>query len=456
MSDQNISTPGSTATSTGTSGSPDTRLRGWQLRLARGVWGALALFTLGLLVFNLPRVPHLLGQFQVPCSDTQCSTGILSPDALGTLHRLGVPVSTFAIFYGVIFALIPLVIWVGAGLFLVWRKSDDWMALLVSLFLILFQASVSLNGLISSTTNSTAPLVQGAPLWFAFFYAFCQGLGFPVMALFPNGRFVPRWMLGPTIALVLLNALSEFIPSDAPILGAIGFPLLLAFFACLAGALIYRYVRGETLLERQQIKWLAFAIVADLVLNWIGPVVLSLLFPQAFGTGSLGSVLYQLVWPLTALFIPISIGIAILRYRLWDIDAIINKTLVYGLLTGILGALYAGLIIGLENLVGLFSGTAAQNPVVLVISTLTIAALFLPVRRRIQAIIDRRFYRRKYDAEKTLAAFSATLRSEVNLEQVREQLLSAVQETMQPAHVSLWLAQPERHSIDQAQRLEPS
>jgi|SRR5579859_3479366 len=130
------------------------------------------------------------------------------------------------------------------------------------------------------------------------------------------------------------------------------------------------------------------------------------------------------------------------RSRLWDIDTIINKALVYGLLTGILGSLYAGLIIGLESLAGLITGPASQQPLVLVISTLAIAALFLPLRRRIQSLIDRRFYRRKYDAEKTLSAFSATLRNEVDLEQIREQLLAVVQEAMQPAHVSLWLRQP--------------
>ena len=443
-----------TPTKTPEPGPPDTHLRGWPLGLARGAWGALVLFTLGLLLFNLTRVPRLLGQFQVPCSDAQCTTGILSPDALGTLHRLGVSVSAFAIFYAVIFTLIPLVVWVSAGLFLVWRKSDDWMALLVSLFLILFQTSVALNGLIPTAVVSSLPLVQIAPLWFVLFYFFCQGLAFPVLALFPNGRFVPRWMLWPTIAAAILNTLGGFIPSDTPI-GAIGFPLLLVLFACLAGSMIYRYVRGATLLERQQIKWLAFGIVADLILNWIGPVVLSRLFPQAFGTGSLGSALYQLVWPLTALLIPTSIGIAILRYRLWDIDSLINKALVYGLLTGILGALYAGLIIGLESLVGLFSGTAAQNPVVLVISTLAIATLFLPTRRRIQSIIDRRFYRQKYDAEQTLAAFSAALRQETDLEQIREHLLAIVQETMQPAHVSLWLRSPSRHAPEPAHRLEP-
>ncbi len=142
------------------------------------------------------------------------------------------------------------------------------------------------------------------------------------------------------------------------------------------------------------------------------------------------------------LAVPICIGIAILRYRLWDIDVLINRALVYGSLTGLLAAAYAGLIIGLESLGRLFTAQASQ-PVVLVISTLVIAALAGRVRRRLQSLIDHRFYRRKYDAEKTLAGFSATLRQEVDLAQLQTQLLAVVQETMQPEQVALWLRQPD-------------
>ena len=119
--------------------------------------------------------------------------------------------------------------------------------------------------------------------------------------------------------------------------------------------------------------------------------------------------------------------------------------------TGILGVLYAGLIIGLESLAGAIIGQASGQPVALVISTVAIFALFQPVRKNIQALIDRRFYRKKYDAEKTLAAFSTVLRNEVDLDQLREQLLAVVQETMQPAHVSLWLRQPGQRTEGQVQ-----
>src|SRR5262249_12931418 len=157
----------------------------------------------------------------------------------------------------------------------------------------------------------------------------------------------------------------------------------------------------------QQAKWIILS--SAIVFLWQFALnVLIALSPPLSQPGALAQVAIQLLTPVIFVLVPLSLGVAILRYRLWDIDTLINKALVYGSLSALLGALYAGLIVGLESLVGFFSGTAAQNPVVLVVSTLVIAALFLPARRRIQAIIDRRFYRKKYDAEQTLVAFCAS------------------------------------------------
>jgi hypothetical protein len=141
---------------------------------------------------------------------------------------------------------------------------------------------------------------------------------------------------------------------------------------------------------------------------------------------------------------PIAFVIAILRYRLYDIDILINRTLVYGSLTALLAVVYFGGVYGAQALLNTLLPAQAgrQSPVIIVASTLLIAALFTPLRRRLQSTVDRRFYRRKYDAARTLARFSMTLRSEVNLDGLRTQLVGVVDETMQPVHVSLWLREP--------------
>jgi hypothetical protein len=137
--------------------------------------------------------------------------------------------------------------------------------------------------------------------------------------------------------------------------------------------------------------------------------------------------------------LPVAVGIAILKYRLYDIDIIINRTLVYGSLTLMLGLIYFGGVATTQALFRALTGQEQQPQLAVVVSTLAIAALFMPLRRRIQSFIDRRFYRRKYDARKTLEAFSAKLRNETDLDALSEDLVGVVRETMQPAHASLWL-----------------
>jgi hypothetical protein len=259
--------------------------------------------------------------------------------------------------------------------------------------------------------------------------------------VFPDGRFVPRWTRWLWAISVISSGVQVFWPS-APfqlLLGTVSFAVLAVSVVAVQ---IYRYVRVSTPVERQQTKWVVIGFTVALP-GALLATELTRSFPGPFsGVPQLYWIVFGVLY-LSPLLIPLSFGLAILRYRLWDVDVLINKALVYGLLTGLLGALYAGLIIGLESLAGAVTGTTGQQPVALVISTLAIAALFQPVRKRIQNLIDRRFYRKKYDAEKTLAVFSATLRNEVDLEQIREQLLAVVQETMQLAHVSLWLRPPE-------------
>jgi hypothetical protein len=193
-----------------------------------------------------------------------------------------------------------------------------------------------------------------------------------------------------------------------------------------------RRARG---IERQQIKWPAFtAVVAA------GGNVLTEFISEAIGSVWLGWLVYVLGYVLGLIGLigfPISIGIAIVRYRLYEIDTLINRTLVYGSPTSMLIALYFAIIVGLQRVFVLLTGQ--QSTLAVVASTLLIAALFTPLRGRIQGFIDMRFYRGKYDTRKTPETFSAQLRNETNLEALSDDLVGVVRETMQPAHVSLWL-----------------
>jgi hypothetical protein len=202
----------------------------------------------------------------------------------------------------------------------------------------------------------------------------------------------------------------------------------------------FRRARGD---ERQQIKW--FASAAALTLVWIT------VFGQSTPLRGLPEAIVDLSSLLVIPSIPIATGIAILRYRLYDIDVIINRTLVYGSLTAMLAAVYFGGVTATQAIFRTLTGQEHQPQLAIVTSTLVIAALFNPLRRRIQSFIDRRFYRRKYDAAKTLETFSAKLRDETDLDALSADLVAVVNETMQPAHVSLWL-RPVPEQRDKKQR----
>jgi len=213
-------------------------------------------------------------------------------------------------------------------------------------------------------------------------------------------------------------------------LGTIGLVALL--IACLASAfsLIFRLRRGSAQ-ERQQLKWVVYPAtisVVGFVVAYVGAYV--------FGSNLINAVGF---WTSVSAFftLPIFTAFAILKYRLYDIDILINRTLVYGTLTATLVALYSGGIVVLQRVLVLL--TSERSTLAVVASTLVIAALFSPLRRRIQSFIDRRFYRKKYDARKTLEEFSMKLRDETDLDALRDDLVGVVRETMQPAHVSLWL-----------------
>jgi hypothetical protein len=279
-------------------------------------------------------------------------------------------------------------------------------------------------------------------------------VGLPALLylLFPTGRLPSRrwrWVAWLIAALVLAGVITSAFSSGAlmGVLGPIRNPLGIEGFTGVYKALLYfispvalsavvlsvfMRLRRAAGVERQQIKWFAYAAAASVMATSLAYLV----------PGVIDTPLWfeRMGFALNIAFIPaipIAIGIAILRYRLYDIDRIINRTLVYGALSATLVALYFGGIVMLQRVFVLLTGQ--QSTLAVVASTLLIAALFTPLRRLIQGFIDRRFYRSKYDARKTLEAFSAQLRNETDLEALSDDLVGVVRETMQPAHVSLWL-----------------
>jgi hypothetical protein len=282
-------------------------------------------------------------------------------------------------------------------------------------------------------------------------------LMFLAFLLFPTGRLpTPRWrplawvIVGGIFVLSVLTALEPGrllgIPVPNPtgieqasgilaVIRSILFPILVgAIFGVAASVIVrFRRARGE---ERQQLKWFAYSVsflVGSLALGLLNTEVLhNRVIEYAAGISGIVAVAA----------VPTAIGVAILRYRLYEIDTLINRTLVYVLLTAILAAVYFGAVVLLQRVFVLLTGE--QSTLAVVASTLVIAALFTPLRRRIQSFIDRSFYRRKYDAAKTLEGFSTKLRDETDLEALRGDLVGVVRETMQPAHVSLWLREPNR------------
>jgi hypothetical protein len=428
------------------------RLHGRGLLLARCLWLTLVILTLTIFFASLPVYIALL---QTSCTGSACGFQQLTPEQAGALKGIGLFPGVYTA-YTVALTFALAVVCLVVSTLIVWRRSDDRMALIVALFLV----TLSPFAVMFNVSASPSPWqVPNECLSFLFVALFLL-----VLSLFPTGQFVPRWMRWPIVAFLALQVPFTFFPALAALhisAVSLGFLVFVGGAPLLVVDQLYRYRRVSSTLERQQTKWVVFGFAVFIISDFIG-IFPYLGFPGIASPDSLYLPAYSAIEGILVLFIPLSFGFAMLRSRLWEIDAIINRTLVYGTLTVILTAVYVGLIIGLQ---ALLRGIISQdNSVAIVLSTLVIAALFQPLLRRIQRLIDRRFYRRKYDAAKILATFSTTLRNEVDLDQLREQLLGVVEETMQPTHVSLWLRPPEpsrkqqtwlQARIDEEEKVEP-
>src|SRR5215204_3796129 len=412
-------------------------LRGRWLLLGRMVWVAVAITVLAIILFS---IPSSFEHYQSVCTAASevCSERAVrqpTPEGVRALRDVGLSLGSYALLNVVIDKVFELV-WFAVGALIFWRRSDDRMALLVSAFLVSF-------GTATVDTTAADALVSSQPAWWLpvqgvqIMGEVCAVLFF---LLFPGGRFVPRWTRWLAVAFIARN-LSEDLFSElysrSPALESVSYLVFLGMVVSLAWSQVYRYRIVSTPAQRQQTTWVVFGTTLALAGSF--PFGLPLDLSLIGGDTPFVLLVLKAGFALSFLLVPLSIGVAVLRSHLFDIDVLINRTLVYGLLTTLLVLVYFGGVTATQAIFQTLTGQEQQPQLAVVFSTLIIAALFNPLRRRIQGFIDRRFYRSKYDARKTLEAFSAKLRDETDLYALNSELLRAVRETMQPAHVSMWL-----------------
>jgi hypothetical protein len=381
----------------------------------------------------LAMLPAYYTLLQTVCTGATCALVQPTPGSALTIQKLGLSIGAYAT--------IPLALTIASeflcfavGAVIFWRKSDDWMALLVALGVVAL-----------GTVNVTSVMQESYSPWQVLAIVLNilgNGLFFLVCSLFPNGRFVPRWTRW-LLPFWVVSGLVFLFSRDVFFSYLVHTVVWLAVVILLLIALFYRYHFASSPLRRQQTKWVIFGGCMAGIIS-VGLIVPTFLFPSLGQAGSFYQVISQPAYILVVLIIPLCLGIAILRYRLWDIDIIIRRTLVYSTLTVVLAVVYEVSVFTLQSLT---SGLTfiRGNQLAIIASTFLIGGLFKPLYDRIRALIDRRFYRRKYDAARTVATFSATIRDEVDLNQLCAKLTAVVEETMQPEHVSLWLCPPKRY-----------
>ena len=396
--------------------------RGHWLRIARAAWLLLAVAELGLFAVALPA---RYAQLAAPDQAVRAELAVL-----------GLSPGRYA-FYQVALDTIFVVVFATIGGLIFLRKPDDPVALLVALMLVTWGPGNDIMVLTPGALLPPEPLTWWHwPFVLIEYVAFMSWMLF--FYLFPSGRFVPRGARWLAVGWIVFAGLWNFF--GATPLAPLNWPkpLFAVAIAVLWGSFpvcqVYRYRRASDAVQRQQTKWVVFGVAVAVVgflltLVAVGPPPVDLPQEQV-GRGLVS----MLVMDLFVLAIPVSIGVAVLKYRLFDIDRLINRTLVYGLLTAILGLGYVGAVLVLSQVLGQDRSNLAVAG-----STLAVAALFQPARRRIQTAVDRRFNRRRYGAAKAIEAFSTRLRDQVDLDTLSTELLAVVDQTMEPTRVSLWL-----------------
>src|SRR3989440_2551043 len=410
------------------SGETDTRLHGRWFLLTRVAWAGIALLTLGLTVASIPTA---LASLYVLCTDAPaiCSNnGYITPDYLRALQSLGFSLDVFAT-YQIVLLIVFAVVYVAIGAVLFWRKSDDRMALFASLTLVTFPAAFNVGALGTLPSAWWWPsqfvILLGNSSLFLFFY------------LFPTGRFVPRWTRWLWIAVFVFWAVNGFFPFLPFRSSLIRNVLFLGFVGSIPVTQLYRYWRVSNTEQRQQTKWVVFGISIGFG-GFLALHILAALFPSLLPPGPLADLLMGTAQFLFLLFVPLSIGVAVLRSRLFDIDSIINRTLVYGLLTVSVVSLY---VLVVSYLGALFR--SSDNLLISLVATGLIAVLFQPLRAFLQRGVNRLLYGQRDEPYTVITRLSQRLEVKLAPDAVLSTIVETVAQALKLPYVAILLKQEE-------------
>ena len=432
----------------------DTRMAGARLRVASIAWTVLITLCLSLFVMGLG---FSLDQIRATAASAVAFLGHLEPsttrDALiGLVGSGAYPVVIFGLEVGLVVTLS------GTAIVIYGRRSADWMAMFVAL------AFISYGVFITPTLDALRIAIPAS----AFAVAVAQAMGVGAALLFfflvPDGRFVPRWTFPVAVVWALWNAASVFVP-DSPmnfsnlrpysvlhglLLGPttipepeyvatlLSFATIMTFWISGCWAQIVRYRTDSSAVRRRQTKWIVVAL--NFAIAGYAALMIPRLVVPALREPGVPNLVFHLVgtpiFLVVILLVPLFVAFSILRYHLWDIEVLVNRTLVYGALTiTLVGAYIVSIVVGLAVL----SPFTGRSEVAVAVATLAVATLFQPMRARIQRTVDRRFYRSRYDAGLVISTFADRLATKVELDSLRAEVLSSVAETMHPTYVSVWL-----------------
>lgn len=409
------------------------------LRPARVLWAAIVVPAYALWITQLPAYMSALrydpttgatpGAVSVASSSLQ-----LSLADLHHLHAWGLSQNVYVV--GIFtLTLVFQLTYAAVGLLLFWRRANDRMAFFASFALMMLPFAF-------------APITLGAlpPAWHWIVPVVAVlGNGSLLMCgyLFPDGRFAPRWIRALALVLVIFCLVAALVPPAQLDRSRLSLVIFLGFALSVLPVQVYRYRAVSTAYQRQQTKWVVLGIVAGVVGNIAARTLDAVVLAPQWGASALAFGVEDGLVMLAMLAIPLAVGVAIFSAHLWNIDLVIRRTVVYSTLSALLAAIYAVTVIVLQAIIHPFTGLQQPGPLVITASTLLVAVVTNPLRRWLQNVIDRRFYRSKYRSDRVLTSFAETLHAEVELSQLKQGLLSVVDETMQPEHLSLWLSPAE-------------